>query len=45
MENLKWGAFKQQLQVRPELTLQFQYAEDTNGWMPRIISPKLSRRQ
>lgn len=28
MENLKWGAFKAQLQAEPGLTLQFQYAED-----------------
>nr|WP_067057687.1 DUF6428 family protein [Mucilaginibacter sp. L294] len=28
MENLKWGLFKQQLQAKPELILQFQYAED-----------------
>jgi hypothetical protein len=31
MENLKWGAFKAQLQAEPGLTLQFQYAE--NQWV------------
>lgn len=28
MENLKWGAFTQQLQANPQLILQFKYAED-----------------
>ncbi|MBB5395385.1 DUF6428 family protein [Mucilaginibacter sp. AK015] len=28
MENLKWAAFKQQLQANPNLALQFQYAQD-----------------
>jgi hypothetical protein len=31
MENLKWSAFKQQLQANPNLTLQFKYAE--NEWV------------
>lgn len=28
METLKWHSFKEQLQANPDLTLQFQYAED-----------------
>ncbi len=28
METLKWQSFKEQLQANPDLTLQFQYAED-----------------